>query len=407
MEDLTATRNTTYPDGTAAFLIRILADHLAQRPTRPPEDTDWKELLRLAQMHQVSGIVYAQCKNHVPEEWQVGFKSKYSATLFYYANRIRDMSEVGAAFNEAEIPYCSVKGLDVARYYPAPALRTMGDCDVVVSACDTERAIEAMRRLGFQDKKEGHAWTCEKDGRIYELHNTLVSDGEFADDAQKAFFNDYMSYVHNNTLDWSFHYLFLIMHLRKHFLNSGAGLRQFFDLAVLTVRCPKLDWEWIARKAEELHLKKFLDTCCFLLEAWFGVRAPIDCEAVDGETADRITETVLRNGVFGFEDKENAGNHTKSRLARTDGARWRTRLAIVLENFFPPYGIMRTYPGCSYVEKRPYLLPAAWLHRFGILILRWDKESVGRVFQDAFTPSRTLDSRQEILNRIGIEWDNA
>ena len=405
MDHLSANQNTIYPDGTSAFLLRILADHLAQRPTQPPEDVDWEALFRLAQMHQVSGIVYAQCKHDIPEDKQAAFKKKYSATLFYYANRVRDMSEVGAAFSAAGIPYCAVKGLEVARYYPAPALRTMGDCDIVVSPDDTARAIEAMRRLGFQDKKEMHAWTCEKDGRAYELHNVLMEKDEIAKDAQKAFFNNYMVYVRDNSLDWSFHFLFLLMHLRKHFLNSGVGLRQFFDLAVLIERCPELNWDWIVPKAAELHLRKLLHTCCFLLAAWFGVHAPIAYESLEDELADTITKTILKNGVFGFDDEENLENHTKSLLIRADGPRWIKRLGMLIESTFLPYSVMRKYPGCAYVDGRPYLLPIAWLQRFGKLLMRKDKTTTSHVVHSIFTPTRALDDRQALLNRMGIELD--
>lgn len=405
MDHLSANQNTIYPDGTSAFLLRILADHLAQRPTQPPEDVDWEALFRLAQMHQVSGIVYAQCKHDIPKDKQAAFKSKYSATLFYYANRVRDMSEVGAAFSAAGIPYCAVKGLEVARYYPAPALRTMGDCDIVVSPDDTARAIEAMRRLGFQDEEEVHAWTCEKDGRMYELHNVLVNSGEFAPEVQKAFFNGFMPYVHDNELDWNFHFLFLIMHLRKHFLNGGVGLRQFFDLAVLIVRGPELDWDWIERKAKELYLEKFLYVCCFLLAAWFDARAPIAYEPLDGEMARTITRMVIKNGVFGYSNEENQENHRKSALIHADGPKWIKRMKMLVESTFPAYSVMRNYSGCAYVDGRPYLLPIAWLQRFGILLTRRDKAATSRVIRGIFTPTHVLDDRQELLNRIGIELE--
>ena len=86
-----------------------------------------------------------------------------------------------------------------------------------------------------------HEWPCERNGLHFELHDLLIKNDEQATKKQLRFFRDLMPYVKENTLDWNYHFLFMIAHLRKHFLFSGVGIRQFMDIAVLIKDGPDLD----------------------------------------------------------------------------------------------------------------------------------------------------------------------
>lgn len=110
-----------------SLFIKILLDHLNNRTTeRPAEDPDWDSLHRLARNHQVTGIVYVQCRHFMPAEYKELFESGYSAELFYYTNRVKETEEIRRALREAGVSFYTIKGLDVAAFYPMPPLRTMG-----------------------------------------------------------------------------------------------------------------------------------------------------------------------------------------------------------------------------------------------------------------------------------------
>lgn len=122
----------------------------------------------------------------------------------------------------------------------------------------------------------------------------------------KAFFNDCWKYVEDGAVDPSFHFLFLLLHLRKHFINMGVGFRQFMDVAVLERE--ELNWPWIEKKLRELELWAFAEKVFALNEVWFGVAPPLGIEPVDQSFIGEATELILRNGVFGFDNKENKHN---------------------------------------------------------------------------------------------------
>lgn len=171
-----------------------------------------------------------------------------------------------------------------------------------------------MRELGFTGKKSEnvHEWPCDKNNLHFELHDLLIKDDEKATKVLSRFFRDLMPYVKDNVLDWNYHFLFILAHLRKHYLFSGVGIRQFMDIAVLIHNGPKLNWKWIDRKADELGLGEFSHACYCLIQYWFGIEPPVPC--AKPTDMDEQTEKIIKNGVFGFADADNKRNWTRNYL---------------------------------------------------------------------------------------------
>lgn len=382
------------------ILLTILSDHLHKRKTALPPDTDLTALGELARRHQVDGIVYAQC-GHPPVP---SMAEAYSAATYFYANRIRMMAQVAAAMGEREIPFFTVKGLNVARYYPVPALRTMGDCDVVVPPERMQDAVDVMRSIGFECESKSetlrHEWCGDKSGIHFEVHDQLVQDCKTVSKAQQTFFNDFMPYVTEGTLDRNFHFLFLLSHLRKHWVGSGVGIRQFFDLAVLIQNGEPLDFAWIEEKLEPLGLSKLAHICFSLIERWFDVRVPDEFDRLGDADAANVTEVVMQNGVFGEWDTHAS---QRSRAALSKGPRWFGNFLFILTSIFLPYRELKRYPGITYLDGRPWLLPVAWVHRFFLLLKRRDTAKTRETLEQNLISEDELENRKAYLKKMGIE----
>ena len=388
------------------FFINILSDHLHGISTEIPCDVDWEEILKLAKSHQVEGIVYYQCKHLMPPKIMEVFGKKASATLYHYGNRKAALRDVVKELHNTDIAHIVVKGFSVAEYYPIPALRTMGDCDIIVHRKEMPAAMNVMRSLGYQgiDNDKADSWECVKNRITFEIHDRLVSSVDFLKPEQERFFNEYDTYVVDGILNWNFHFLFLIIHLRKHFMNSGVGIRQFMDLAVLVKNCHELDWTWIEERLIELELLRFTESCFYLLTQWFGVEPPIHCDYVNMEHGfyEKITEKILQNGVFGAGDTQNIGNYERNVLINSEGWMVFRRIIYLLRNIFPPYSYMRTYPGCNYVDGRPYLIIVAWLHRFYYYSKRKNRNSIRRVMKGVFTNKDSLEAQEDFFKTMGL-----
>lgn len=388
------------------FFVKMLSDHLNRVETEIPYEIDWNEILRLAKSHQVEGIVYHQCKVYMPIDVRAVFDVITSSTFYYYVNRRAALREITQRLVENEIQYITVKGFDVAKYYPIPAYRTMVDCDILVHRQDMVATMDLMRNLGYSgiENDKADSWECVKNNLSFEIHDRLVSDADFLEPYQERFFNEYDPYVLNGTLDWNFHFLFLIMHLRKHFMNSGVGIRQFMDLAVLIKNCHDLDWRWIQEKLAELDLLRFAQSCFILVGEWFGVDMPFGCESTNMERGfyEQVTDRILRNGTFGNDYDKNRGNFERNILIKSKGYLIVRRIKLVFRNAFPSYGYMRTYPRCNYVDGRPYLLLFAWIHRLHYYSVRKNKNTIKRVMKGAFSDIERLEEQEMFFKKMGL-----
>lgn len=372
-----------------------MADHLSSQPSDPPEDLNWQVLCYLSEEHQVSGIVYAQCKNSL-------FQQAYYASIASYLKRKEALALLKKALRDNDIDFFLVKGPVVAEYYPMPALRTMGDVDVVVHPEDRERVRDILFELGFTTDGVMGAfeWHFQYGKLMLELHDRLVYDQVANEDIHKAFFNDCWMYVKDGAIDHSFHFLFLLIHLRKHFINMGVGFRQFMDVAVMERE--DLNWPWIEKKLRELELWAFAEKVFALNEVWFGVAPPLGIDAIDQSFLEEATDLILRNGVFGFDNEENKHNIAVN-IVKSDGSSFKTRARRVLHDVFYPYSDMILMPQYSYLKNRKLLLPFAWVHRAvrAVYLRRADK-TMKSIMQRAFVSNDVVEQRSMVLEKWGL-----
>ena len=245
-----------------------------------------------------------------------------------------------------------------------------------------------------------HEWPCERNGLHFELHDLLIKNDEQATKKQLRFFRDLMPYVKENTLDWNYHFLFMIAHLRKHFLFSGVGIRQFMDIAVLIKDGPDLDWKWIEKKLGELEMRRFAHACYSLIEYWFGITPPISFKRMDG--LEEMTEKIIGNGVFGEADPDNKKNWVRNFLIMEKRPVWVNRIVLLKKNFFPGYDFMVDYPGCGFIENRKYLIPFAWIVRFGRLIRPGEHKKAVNTIRRALLSRHELKDHSERIRKMGL-----
>lgn len=385
------------------FFLQILADHLNGKSTAPRQGLDWNILKGFAHAHQVEGMVYYQCKDFMPAEVCAFCKRFFKASLFYYVNRKKLIQNIREAFSANDIPFFTAKGLEVAQYYPVPGLRTMGDTDLIVHAQDRDQAAKVLTDLGFVYDHEytGKELVYSYNRMEFELHYDLIYDETITLAKHRAFFNHCWDYVRDGELDHSFHFLYLITHLRKHLMNMGVGFRQFMDIAVAARSDEDLNWPWIEKKLDELHLRGFASVCFALTERWFGLPAPIDTAGLEEAFIQRAAEKISADGVFGLDNKENEIATVSNEVRHFKGPRWLARLSMIWKQAFPGYHHFQGNEKYAFFDGKPWLLPAAWCYRF-CLLLR-GKTATGKDALDRImTPNQALDAREEELRQWGL-----
>ena len=369
--------------------IQVLCDHIHGRKTNIIISSD---LLKAAKSHQVEGIVYAQTKNSALQE-------AYYAAVYLDSQRRFFYQEIQSILSSKNIPFFSVKGLTVADFYPIPALRTMGDIDIITEYREDVKKILVANGYLFKGE-ELNEWHFFKQGIEFELHNHLMYKQNLATEKQALYFDKCWNYITAGRLDWNYHFLFLMAHLRKHLL-VGIGFRSFMDIAVLIKNGGYLfDWEWIQKELNELDLFRFTQICFGLIQRWFEVEPPFTIPHLDEENVRIATAEIFENGIFGI----NIVNPEIRQGFDVYKSSERGYYCILLNRFiqkaFPKYEIMILFPEYKFLKGRKYILPFFWLFRFLRNVfnpIKWKK-----LKREISISRESLNNRKEQLRRWGL-----
>ena len=369
------------------FFLTALSDHLHGRKSTVPEGLDFDSLYSLAKKQQLCGILYAQTKADV-------FERSFYTEILHAVNRQRLLADIHCAFTKNDIPYILIKGTEIARFYPQPELRTMTDSDILVHYEHKEKAHKLLLSLGFSFDNDWGYW---KEGLHFELHDRLLYDEAVNLDSLKAWTGHVWEYARPEdgtryAVSGEFHLVFLLLHLRKHFLNSGVGFRQFMDVAVMSQQ--SLDWGCVSSFISELNLESFAETCFGLCRVWFQVETPL-AGTLPEDFVSKAANQIFAGGVFGFSDEKNRGNQVKYQLESQNS------FSIFFKKIFAPYSALCYSKKYSFLEGRPYLLPLAWVYRVFLAI---KEKRVSSTAQRVLLPLvvKRDDERAEWLRQWGL-----
>ena len=371
------------------FFIRVLRDYLHEEPTETDPSLNWKLIKEYADRHQLSAIFYKQTKNEI-------FRKSYAFQLYHYQNLNQILVSLKELLKDCE--YIMVKGMDLAELYPTPALRSMGDIDILIHEKDREKIHGLLLDGGFCFKGEYIASELkyEKNGYALEVHDSLVhrSPGK---EKRVTYFQQAWAYAKNGKLDWSFHLLYLIEHLRQHFVGKGVGFRQFLDIAFV---CEKgnIDWSFLSEELKKLELYEFATSVFAFLESWLKIRVPFEKRRLSEAFYCRASRKIFADGVFGFDNEENQGVSVAVRMCNQGIGARRAKLEYLFNRALPPMRHMLRLPYCAYLHKYKFLLPFAWIHRFFYRIR--DKKVRGMV--KAPLADAKIKERLEFLKEWGL-----
>lgn len=384
------------PDTT--FFLQILADYVNRRKTAPNDGADWSRILELAQKHKLESVVYLQCRRIIPRELLPGLGVLYAGQVTAYKNIAAAAAELGDVFTKEAIPFFIAKGLELAALYPQPASRSMGDLDLVVHSADKERAHQVMtEKLGFQILiKMDFEWIYQRDSVKIEIHDHLIYYNFAMFRENKDFFERAWEHTHSlpdtaqRSLDWDFHMVYLILHLKKHFLMEGVGFRLFLDLAIVA-ESGLLHWDVLRGQLEQARLLEFAETCFALCERWFDMKLPLTRPISDAFYREAV-DTTLANGVYGGSGEEVKSNQVMTHMLLSGKGK------AALEKLFPPYSVLRTRPGYTFVDGKPWLMPVLWIYRMGHALVVGDAAVQARRLKEM--DSGDLSERKAVLQ----EW---
>ncbi|MCI8618738.1 MAG: nucleotidyltransferase family protein [Oscillospiraceae bacterium] len=403
-------------DSTHQLYLTLLADHIWGRKTVvQPDLVDWVRLQYIIRIQSMSGIAYVQLRDALsgmPEHalFLSDLRNRFAAEVFYAVCRKEDFSALEAVLTAHQIAFLPVKGSVLSQYYPVWQLRTMGDVDFLIHTEDRARVDELMRDLGYTFFSDTEAvWSYDRDVNHYEIHDHIFYEPMANDFDYQGYFDGAWEYarslpgVTRFEVDESFHFLYLIAHTAKHILHKGSGFRPFVDMALMVQKVgERMRWDWITSELERLRLLKFAETCSALCERWFGIGFPIQTGKLSEEFFECVTQKAFLDGVFGFQNPENAvASSTKGVHTVKKNSYYASALTMTVRHFFPSYQNMREIEWYSFLDGRPWLLPAAWIYRF-YYCLRYKFAHSQKILKDPYVNRKQIEIRETFIDNWGL-----
>lgn len=205
-------------------------------------DMDLCGVLRQANRHKLESILLSALKKAyggaLPQSERFS-ECIFAAELAEYTRKalFAERDELFRFMEDAGIWYMPIKGEEIGRFYPNPALRQTADCDILFDVDRREDIKRYFTRRGFcvaAYKKGAHDVYKKPPFFNFELHISFF-DGVFPQLA--SYFKDVKSRLvrcENSGFRYRFtdkdFYVYFVAHAFKHFSGGGTGLRTLLDV---------------------------------------------------------------------------------------------------------------------------------------------------------------------------------
>ncbi|WP_302396924.1 nucleotidyltransferase family protein [Leyella stercorea] len=296
-------------------------------------------VMRLAREHAVTGLVAnAAMRNRIVIAGGVAegrgevVMRLMQQTMAHRQNQRRFEDAVGRfarLMKENSIAYVVFKGVAVARHYPEPFVRTMGDVDFYVPKSCFDRAVEVIERglNVVMDKEEvDKHYSFDWQGIRFEMHYQIETFGNhrhqhrfdrMIDEAMAEHADSFTvcdsdgNETEVSVLPPTEDLIVVFKHWFNHLLVEGVGLRQTLDLAVLlNAYRDKINVGRLMTALDGIGYMKAFRAMLAMLKRYFGFEW-LDSNFVlgcrDERYADKLMAAVMESGNFG---RKAYRNHT-------------------------------------------------------------------------------------------------
>lgn len=382
-----------------AYFLHLMGAFIREEPPRREENLSWDTLMELARVHSLSGVLgYLIMSYDLCPTLSAAARQLCMSTISAFTQRDALTRRFSQALSRQGIDHILMKGYVVKDCYPLPQLRTYGDIDLVIRPEDRPRCHDYMLSQGFRVKTDWEpVYSYLRGTELYELHTQLLD----TDIPGKPRLRDWFSAPWDNVLPadghsfrfrTEYHFLYLIAHLAKHVQGAGAGVRMYMDIALYLRRHTDMDWDALGRDLTDMGLYDFAVTVLAFGEVYFGVRSPLGGN-VPREWLEELGACTLSGGIFGREGQDSGTLILRAQKPDASAA------GTVLRRLFPrAKSIESRY---TYLQKRPWLLPVAWVHRLFKTRRHWRDHT--REARDICRADRAQVRRaQTLLRDIGL-----
>lgn len=288
---------------------------------------EWKEVSIESSKQTVIGLVY-QAIEALPDE--VKPDEKIVAKFAEQAEKIRKQNRILSAFSLSIYDELSkmgmksvlLKGQGTARYYTQPARRSCGDIDIWVEG-DTKETIKALASKWELEE----IWYHHTDIRPFnnkvsvEVHfHPSWMNNPFANRRLLKYFSSEFDRQAANrpegaglsvpTMD--FNLFFNLIHIYRHILLEGVGLRQVIDYYHILRHSSAQERQECMSRVREYRMERFTAGLMYVLHHVLDMDPELAICAESEKYGEFLISQIFAGGNFGRYDSRNTYKKTQN-----------------------------------------------------------------------------------------------
>ncbi len=353
---------------TQKTVLQLLSAAMFQKPFSAEKDVDWKAVFGECMAQSVVSLAFSVLpKSEVPqavyEQWKVLVNGNLAVnSKISYAHTM-----LNELLHQADLPYVILKGCASAEYYDDPLLRTMGDVDFYVLSDRFEKTDKLLMKNGFKSNRIDHEYekAYTKDDIVFELHNTVngVPGGKVGAEI-RHYFDDIFEKAELKYFDLATYYspspfhhgLVMLLHVARHMITGGIGLRHFCDWAVFVDKVSDDFALLFEDKLKRVGLWRFAQIMTQFCTEYLGLSEQAWSGKADMRLLGELKEDVFAGGNFGHKDLSRAdeAKFITSRKKGTVNNDSALKQAILSAN-----EIVRKH--WRFADKVPIVYPFGWV----------------------------------------------
>ena len=375
---------------------KLLGGEIDKERLKELSSDELNTLYELSASHDVSHIVGAVlvesgALEEKPQE-KAFFSKEHMLAVYRYRRLTDELNLISDLFEREAIAHIALKGSVLRSYYPEPWMRTSCDIDILVKEEELDRARTLLERsLGYTySSKTGHDVALNSSTGVHlELHFALV-EGSVLKQTHNILSSVWKSAVlvgekkYTYSMADEMFYFYHIVHMAKHFLSGGCGIKNFLDLWLF-----KTSIAGDEKKRESLislaGLSDFATAANKLVDVWLS-------EKDHDENTLLFEKFVFSGGAYG----------TVENGVQFDIVKRKSKMKYLVSRIFPPYKTMvNMYPS---LEKLKFLLPFYHIRRWlRILFLGGAKRARVQVSKCAALNKEEIDEASQVLSFLGLD----
>lgn len=358
-------------DDVHATLLSIMRRSLWKSQEKLPT-VDWQSVEETAQKQGVLSLLYLgvnQMDTGIPYERVRMWRGAMLAGVLRNEQLNAEQQVLLKLLNERSIRAVILKGTSVARFYPYPDARCLGDIDLLIDSSSLTTVDQILRVEGYRRVVHDHEFHISylKGEITVEVHYA-ASDvpNKAGGKAAQTEMSNFLNCAHLAVLDDmefpvlcdSHQALMQLLHMERHMMDGGIGFRQLCDWAVFVAKSDANHWcgysvDMLKKCGLFTYASVITKTCVRYLG--LDKEKTTWCLDVSDSLVDEFMLDVFRGGDMGKADVENSSDLFTNRSTLGD------------ENQNAIKGMITTLNKLSYksfpiTKKYKILLPFCWMY---------------------------------------------